>query len=46
MNNKFYGVPQKLGPMNLQEVNLKLFSSIIQESTMDIVKSIIDKEDN
>lgn len=43
MNNKFYGVPQKLGTMDLQEVNLRLFPSIVHGGSMDIIKNIIDK---
>lgn len=46
INNKFYGVPQKLGPMDLQEVNLGLFPSIIQGSSIDTVKNTIDEGAN
>jgi hypothetical protein len=41
LNNKCYGVPQSLGPMDLQRINFNLYPSIIHGDSVDIVRDMI-----
>ncbi|MBI4707649.1 MAG: hypothetical protein HY761_06970 [Candidatus Omnitrophica bacterium] len=43
MNNKCYGVPQRLGPMDIQKIDFNLYPSIIHGDSIDMVKNIIYK---
>lgn len=46
LGNDFYAVPQKLGPLDLQKIDMSLYKTIIQGNSIHHMKTVIDSGRN